>query len=81
MGCLSSRISDIVSSQRLEVQSPPKHRGLFVDGLLVDTRNGISRHGADSRQNAPLISERIIVASDHFHHCAQGSASTFLTEI
>jgi hypothetical protein len=48
------------------VQSAPKNRGLFVDGVFVDARNGIFRHGADSRQNAALISERIVVASDHF---------------
>ena len=59
--------------QRSEMQPPPKHRGLLVDGIFVDARNGIFRHGTDSRKNAALISERVVVTPDHFHNRAQGS--------
>jgi hypothetical protein len=74
IGCLSSRISGIVSSQRLGMQTSAKRRDLFVHRIFMDARNGIFRHGANSRENAPLISERIVVASYHFHHRTQGSA-------
>jgi hypothetical protein len=51
IGCLSSGISGIASSQRLGMQSSAKRRGLFVDRTFVYARNSVFRHGANSRAN------------------------------
>ena len=69
-----SRISAIVRSQRFGVQAAPKDRGLFFNGVFVDARKSVFRHGPDSRKDAPVISERIVVTPYRFHHRAQREA-------
>jgi hypothetical protein len=75
-GCLSSRISGIVRSQRFEAQAVAKDSRLLFDGIFVDARDSVLRHGAHPRNDASLISERIVVAPCHFHHRAQGKCSS-----
>jgi hypothetical protein len=57
------------------VQTVPKESGLLFDGVFVDARKSVVRHGTDTRQDAPFISERIVVTPYHVHHCAQGKSS------
>jgi len=79
-GCLSSRINGIVLSRLFEAQSASKQRGLFGDGVFVDAGESVLRHGSHARKDAPIISERIVVAPQHFHNRAHGNFSAFECE-
>jgi len=63
-----------------EAQTVSQDCGLFFNGVFVDARKSVLRHGAHARKDVPVISERIEITPYRFYHRAHESFSAFECE-